>query len=45
MASAEVRALGFDERFVRLWNFYLAYCEAEFRAQSTDVFQVEIERE
>ena len=45
MASAEVRALGFDERFVRLWNFYLAYCEAGFRAQSTDVFQVEIERE
>lgn len=44
-AHAEVRALGFDERFVRLWNFYLAYCEAGFRARSTDVFQVEIERE
>ena len=25
-----VRALGFDERFVRLWRFYLAYCEAGF---------------
>jgi cyclopropane-fatty-acyl-phospholipid synthase len=43
-AIPEVRALGFDERFVRLWNFYLAYCEAGFRARSTDVFQVEIER-
>ncbi len=41
-AIAEVRALGFDERFVRLWNFYLAYCEAGFRARSTDVFQVEL---
>jgi cyclopropane-fatty-acyl-phospholipid synthase len=27
----DVRALGYDERFVRLWNLYLAYCEAGFR--------------
>ncbi len=27
----EVRALGFDEAFVRLWRFYLAYCIAGFR--------------
>ncbi len=27
----EVRALGFDERFLRLWDFYLATCEAAFR--------------
>jgi cyclopropane-fatty-acyl-phospholipid synthase len=26
----EVRALGFDERFVRTWNYYLASCEAAF---------------
>lgn len=26
----EVRALGFDERFVRMWEFYLAYCEGGF---------------
>ena len=25
-----VRALGFDDRFIRLWRFYLAYCEAGF---------------
>jgi len=25
-----VRALGFDERFVRLWDFYLASCAAAF---------------
>jgi len=34
-----VRALGFDERFVRIWNFYLAYCEAAFARRSTDVIQ------
>jgi cyclopropane-fatty-acyl-phospholipid synthase len=26
----EVRALGYDERFVRLWRYYLAYCEGGF---------------
>lgn len=31
---------GFDKRFVRLWKFYLAYCEAGFRAGNIDVHQV-----
>ncbi|MGH8042655.1 MAG: class I SAM-dependent methyltransferase [Rudaea sp.] len=31
----QVRALGYDERFVRMWDFYLAYCEAGFRERST----------
>ncbi|MDN3645241.1 cyclopropane-fatty-acyl-phospholipid synthase family protein [Pontixanthobacter aestiaquae] len=31
---------GFDERFIRLWRFYLMYCEAGFRARSIDVSQV-----
>lgn len=35
---AEVRAQGFDERFIRMWRFYLNYCEAGFRAGSTDVY-------
>jgi cyclopropane-fatty-acyl-phospholipid synthase len=26
----EVRRLGFDERFLRMWDYYLAYCEAAF---------------
>ncbi len=34
-----LRALGFDTRFQRLWRFYLAYCEAGFRAGSIDVHQ------
>ena len=32
-----VRAIGFDQRFVRMWQFYLAYCEAGFRAGDLDV--------
>ncbi len=36
----EITPLGFDDRFKKLWQFYLAYCEAGFRAQSTDVCQV-----
>ena len=35
----EVKAQGFDDRFIRLWRFYLAYCEAGFRAESIDVHQ------
>ncbi|MES2940587.1 MAG: cyclopropane-fatty-acyl-phospholipid synthase family protein [Pseudomonadota bacterium] len=38
-AQAEVQALGFDERFLRLWEFYLSYCEAAFAEGSTDVMQ------
>ncbi|MBP8061711.1 MAG: class I SAM-dependent methyltransferase [Polaromonas sp.] len=34
-----VRQLGFDERFVRIWEFYLAYCEAAFAQANTDVVQ------
>lgn len=31
---------GFDDRFVRLWRFYLAYCEAGFRVGNINVHQV-----
>jgi cyclopropane-fatty-acyl-phospholipid synthase len=40
----ELHALGFDERFVRLWDFYLAYCEAGFRAGTIDVIQIDLKR-
>jgi cyclopropane-fatty-acyl-phospholipid synthase len=36
----DIRTLGFDERFKRLWNYYLSYCEAGFRAGSIDVTQI-----
>lgn len=35
----DVASQGFDPRFQRMWQFYLAYCEAGFRARSTDVWQ------
>lgn len=35
---------GFDERFRRLWRFYLAYCEAGFRSGRTDVIQLTLSR-
>ncbi|TVR96739.1 MAG: class I SAM-dependent methyltransferase [Rhodospirillales bacterium] len=38
-AWQDVRALGFDLRFKRLWEFYLAYCESGFRHGSIDVGQ------
>ena len=37
--TPEARALGYDERFRRLWEFYLAYCEAGFTTGSTNVVQ------
>ncbi|WP_288414109.1 cyclopropane-fatty-acyl-phospholipid synthase family protein [uncultured Acinetobacter sp.] len=30
-AKADVLALGFDESFIRMWDFYLCYCEGGFR--------------
>ena len=35
----EVRAQGFDERFIRKWNFYLKYCEAAFATRNISVVQ------
>lgn len=32
-----VRAQGFDERFLRMWEFYLAYCEGGFRERAIGV--------
>lgn len=40
----EIRSLGFDERFRRLWRYYLAYCEAGFRTSRTDVVQIVLRR-
>jgi cyclopropane-fatty-acyl-phospholipid synthase len=37
---AEVRGLGFDERFERIWRYYLAYCRAGFRNGMCDVMQI-----
>ncbi len=34
-----LRQQGFDTRFLRIWEFYLAYCEAAFDTGNTDVMQ------
>jgi cyclopropane-fatty-acyl-phospholipid synthase len=34
-----VRALGFDNRFIRKWNYYLCYCEAAFAMRNISVVQ------
>ena len=36
----EVRALGYDERFVRIWVFYLSFCEAGFAIRSLRNMQI-----
>ena len=43
-AWPEIARQGYDERFHRLWRFYLAYCEAGFRSGATDVYQFLLEQ-
>jgi cyclopropane-fatty-acyl-phospholipid synthase len=40
----EVRALGYDQRFVRLWDFYLCYCEGGFLERSISDIQLLLAR-
>jgi cyclopropane-fatty-acyl-phospholipid synthase len=42
--ETQVRAVGFDTRFMRIWEFYLAYCEAAFAGGNTDVIQFTLRR-
>jgi cyclopropane-fatty-acyl-phospholipid synthase len=41
----ELEKLGFDEYFVRTWNYYLAYCEAGFRERMVNVHQLVFSRQ
>ncbi len=41
-AWSSIQPLGFDERFRRMWEMYLAYCEGGFRAKSIDVGQFKL---
>lgn len=43
-AWPRLRGRSFDERFRRLWRYYLAYCETGFRTGSIDVRQVRLEQ-
>ncbi len=40
----QVRALGYPERFVRLWNYYLCYCEAGFEERYIGTSQLLLKR-
>ena len=40
-----VRRLGFDARFMHIWEFYLAYCEAAFATGNTSVMQFTLQRD
>ena len=42
--AARVRELGYSERFRRMWNYYLAYCEAGFSERATGLCQIVLER-
>jgi len=44
MARREEAKALYDERFCRMWEFYLACCEAAFRFQNVAVFQIQIAR-
>ena len=37
--------LGFDARFMHIWEFYLAYCEAAFATGNTSVMQFTLQRD
>jgi cyclopropane-fatty-acyl-phospholipid synthase len=39
-----IAPMGFDDRFRRMWRYYLAYCEGGFRAGRVDVSQVVLAR-
>ncbi len=39
-----LRRLGFDTRFMRIWEFYLAYCEAAFATGNTNVVQFTLQK-
>jgi cyclopropane-fatty-acyl-phospholipid synthase len=41
---AEVRTLGFDDRFKRMWDFYLASCAGAFQGGNCDVTQITVTR-
>ena len=36
----EVKKVGFDEQFIRKWNYYLCYCEAAFAMRNINVMQM-----
>lgn len=44
-AWPQIAAMGFDERFRRMWRYYLAYCSGGFRSGRVDVGQIVLRKE
>jgi cyclopropane-fatty-acyl-phospholipid synthase len=44
LAAREPIVARFDERFLRLWRYYLAYCECGFRVGSVDLMQITLHK-
>ncbi|MEF1253411.1 MULTISPECIES: cyclopropane-fatty-acyl-phospholipid synthase family protein [unclassified Vibrio] len=44
VAQEQVYKLGFDERFIRMWNYYFCYCEGGFRAKSISTVHMTFQR-
>ncbi|KOO16431.1 cyclopropane-fatty-acyl-phospholipid synthase [Vibrio xuii] len=40
----EVEQLGFDQRFIRMWNYYFCYCEGGFKAKSISTVHMTFQR-
>jgi cyclopropane-fatty-acyl-phospholipid synthase len=40
----EVKRLGYPERFLRLWDYYLCYCEAVFEERHISVLQLQFDK-
>jgi len=40
----KIAPLGFDQRFFRMWHYYLHYCATGFRTDRLDVVQFRLER-
>lgn len=39
----QIKNLGFDEKFLRIWRFYLTFCIASFQSRRTNVMQIALE--
>ena len=44
LAEPMVRRLGFDTRFIRMWNYYFCYCEGGFKAKSISTVHMTFQR-
>ena len=39
----EISEQGFDNKFKRMWHFYLSYCEAGFKSKNIDLIQFSLQ--